>query len=199
MAANSILSLYPYNPMLYVLAPPSSSSSHGSASPFSNFGRQSKFVVLSAQSNPKILKTNRKSVYGKTLSPYDSDDDYEDMDEDEDDDNDVWFSDVSSLQFHCPCWNFDISSSNSVELLILSILIKKLKWVFHYARERFKLFFFNLPTNYQMGSSVWKGSISIIFVMHFCDFLFLKILLFIFSLWNLLYPGWICWACWLWC
>lgn len=103
MAANSILSLYPYNPMLYVLAPPSSSSSHGSASPFSNFGRQSKFVVLSAQSNPKILKTNRKSVYGKTLSSYDSDDDYEDMDEDEDDDDDVWFSDVSSLQFHCPC------------------------------------------------------------------------------------------------
>ncbi|XP_043689024.1 transcription termination factor MTERF9, chloroplastic [Telopea speciosissima] len=33
------------------------------------------FVVLSTHSNPKILKSNRKSRYGQRLSPYDDDDD----------------------------------------------------------------------------------------------------------------------------
>ncbi|GAU28386.1 hypothetical protein TSUD_257140 [Trifolium subterraneum] len=76
-------SLYPYNPMFFV---PTPSSNYPFAS---SFLRRSKFTVLSSHSNPKILKTNRKSIYGKTISPYDSD---EEMDEDDDDDDD-WFSD----------------------------------------------------------------------------------------------------------
>ncbi|EEF33364.1 transcription termination factor MTERF9, chloroplastic [Ricinus communis] len=55
----------------------------------------SKLVVLSTHSNAKILKSNRKSRFGQTLSPYASDDD-EEEEEDDDDDNDSdksWFSD----------------------------------------------------------------------------------------------------------
>ncbi|KAM1857212.1 hypothetical protein ACFX14_007343 [Malus domestica] len=36
-----------------------------------------RFVVLSTHSNPKILKSNRRSRYGQPLSPYDQDDDDE--------------------------------------------------------------------------------------------------------------------------
>ncbi|KAK9269399.1 hypothetical protein L1049_001172 [Liquidambar formosana] len=50
----------------------------------------SSFVVQSTHSNPKILKSNRKSRYGQTLSPYDSDDEGIGFGEDEEDD---WFSD----------------------------------------------------------------------------------------------------------
>ncbi|XP_045827323.1 transcription termination factor MTERF9, chloroplastic [Trifolium pratense] len=87
-------SLYPYNPMLFV---PTSSSNYHFAS---SFLRRTKFIVLSSHSNPKILKTNRKSIYGKTLSPYDSDEENDEMDdedddedEDDDDDDEDWFSD----------------------------------------------------------------------------------------------------------
>ncbi|KAJ1392533.1 Transcription termination factor, mitochondrial/chloroplastic [Sesbania bispinosa] len=53
----TIFSLYPYNPMLYVLTP----SSPTSASSFWSFGKRSKLAVLAAHSNPRIVKTNRKS------------------------------------------------------------------------------------------------------------------------------------------
>ncbi|GAV86842.1 mTERF domain-containing protein [Cephalotus follicularis] len=46
----------------------------------------SRFVVLSTHSNPKILKSNRKSKYGQTLSTYDTDEEDEDDEEDDDDD-----------------------------------------------------------------------------------------------------------------
>lgn len=92
----AIFSLYPYNPILYVPTATPSSHSHGSAY---SFRRQSNFAVLSAHSNPKILKTNRKSVYGRVFSPYDTDEDEEEMDdedeEEDDDDDDDGFSDVS--------------------------------------------------------------------------------------------------------
>jgi mTERF domain-containing protein len=85
-------SLYPYNPMLFV---PTPSSNHPFAS---SFLKPTKFTVRSSHSNPKILKTNRKSIYGKTLSPYDSDEDEEmDDDDDDDEDDDDWFSDVVSF------------------------------------------------------------------------------------------------------
>lgn len=98
----TISTFYPYNPVR-----PSSSFS----SLFSNLGKclltskptpgrgRRKLVVFAAHSNPKILKTNRKSRFGQALSPYDSDADDEAMeDEDEDDDDGVvlddWLSDV---------------------------------------------------------------------------------------------------------
>ncbi|WJX64898.1 Transcription termination factor mterf9, chloroplastic [Trifolium repens] len=80
-------SLYPYNPMLFV---PTPSSNHSFAS---SFMKPTKFTVRSSHSNPKILKTNRKSIYGKTLSPYYSDEEGEEMDDDDDEDDDDWFSD----------------------------------------------------------------------------------------------------------
>ena len=48
-------------------------------------------MLFSAHSNPKIVKSNRRSRYGQSLSPYDSeeedaeegDDDSEDKDENE--------------------------------------------------------------------------------------------------------------------
>lgn len=50
-----------------------------------------KVSVVSSHSNPKILKSNRRSRFGQTLSPYDSDEEDGDaVDEDEEDD---WFSD----------------------------------------------------------------------------------------------------------
>ncbi|KAF6149595.1 hypothetical protein GIB67_011204 [Kingdonia uniflora] len=48
----------------------------------------SSFAVLSAHSNPRILKSNRKSRYGQMLSPYSTDDDDDSGDEDDDDDDD---------------------------------------------------------------------------------------------------------------
>lgn len=47
-----------------------------------------RFVVLSTHSNAKILKTNRKSRYGQTLSLYDDDSEEEGEDDDDDDDDD---------------------------------------------------------------------------------------------------------------
>ncbi|CAM8955783.1 unnamed protein product [Rhodiola kirilowii] len=58
------------------------------------------FVVFASHSNPRILKSNRRTRYGQTLSPYDDGDDemaaidqLEDEDEDDDDDDDDLFSD----------------------------------------------------------------------------------------------------------
>lgn len=74
-----------------------------------------RFVVLSTHSNAKILKTNRKSRYGQTLSLYDDDSEEEGEDDDDDDDEgkeDDWLADddVSSypkkkkktIFFFCP-------------------------------------------------------------------------------------------------
>lgn len=49
--------------------------------------RTSGFAVLSAHSNPRILKSNRRSRYGQVLSPYDTEDNADDEDGD-------WFSEV---------------------------------------------------------------------------------------------------------
>lgn len=53
-----------------------------------------RFVVLSTHSNPKILKSNRRSPYGQALSPYDTDeeDDEDDVGGSSDDD---WLLNVS--------------------------------------------------------------------------------------------------------
>lgn len=52
----------------------------------------SRFVALSTHSNPRILKSNRKSRYGQTLSPYDSEEDEHEGNEDDDSEED-WLSD----------------------------------------------------------------------------------------------------------
>lgn len=52
--------------------------------------RNAWFAVLSAHSNPRILKSNRRSRYGQVLSPYDTEDNAGDEDED-------WLFDVSSM------------------------------------------------------------------------------------------------------
>ncbi|KAI3418128.1 uncharacterized protein J3R85_013999 [Psidium guajava] len=49
-----------------------------------------RFMVLSTHSNPRILKANRKSRYGRPLSPFDSDDDEESVEFDEDEDEEDW-------------------------------------------------------------------------------------------------------------
>ncbi|KAK7320328.1 hypothetical protein VNO77_29709 [Canavalia gladiata] len=89
----AIISLYPYNPLLHLWT--------CSGSVFLKLEKQhlgsrrwNNLVELAAHSNPKILKTNRRSRYGQALSPYDSDDGDDDEDMDDDDDNDdVWLSD----------------------------------------------------------------------------------------------------------
>ncbi|RDX79403.1 Transcription termination factor MTERF9, chloroplastic, partial [Mucuna pruriens] len=94
----AMMSLYPYNPLQYFSSPSCFRSQilnlkrgHlGSA-------RWKNLVKLAAHSNPKILKTNRKSRYGEALSLYDSDEDDEEIDDDDDDeedeDEDDWLSD----------------------------------------------------------------------------------------------------------
>ena len=56
------------------------------------------FVVLSTHSNPRILKSNRRSRFGSVLSPFDSDEE-EDVEDEDDEDDDVagddWLSNVS--------------------------------------------------------------------------------------------------------
>lgn len=93
----AILPLYPYNPLLYFSTPSSFRSQFwilerrrlGSAS-------LKNLVKLAAHSNPRILKSNRKSKYGEALSLYDSDEDDEELDDDDnEDDDDDWLSDVS--------------------------------------------------------------------------------------------------------
>ncbi|KAK8651753.1 hypothetical protein V6N13_141339 [Hibiscus sabdariffa] len=51
--------------------------------------RKGKFLVfLSTHSNPKILKSNKKSRFGQRITPYDTDDEEEDEDEEFGDNND---------------------------------------------------------------------------------------------------------------
>lgn len=58
-------------------------------------GRKTRgFVVSYAHSNPKIINPKKKSRYGQTLSPYDSDED-EELDDESDDDDDDWLLNVS--------------------------------------------------------------------------------------------------------
>ncbi|KAI5674721.1 hypothetical protein M9H77_15085 [Catharanthus roseus] len=52
-----------------------------------------KVQVVSSHSNPKILKSNRRSRYGQSLSPYDSEEEEEDGGETDADEDDDWFSD----------------------------------------------------------------------------------------------------------
>lgn len=40
-------------------------------------------VLFSTHSNPKILKSNRRSRYGQALSPYDSEEDEEEYDDED--------------------------------------------------------------------------------------------------------------------
>ena len=63
--------------------------------------RTSGFTVLSTHSNPRILKSNRRSRYGQVLSPYDTDDNAGDEDGD-------WFFDVSSMFFFSPSSSFGL-------------------------------------------------------------------------------------------
>lgn len=51
-------------------------------------------VLFSTHSNPKILKSNKKSRYGQTITPYDTDDE-EEKDEDDDMAGDDWLMNVS--------------------------------------------------------------------------------------------------------
>lgn len=55
--------------------------------------RGGKLVVSHAHSNPKIINPKKKSRYGQTLSPYDSDEE-EELDDESDDDDD-WLLNVS--------------------------------------------------------------------------------------------------------
>lgn len=67
----------------------------GGSKPWSSSCR---FVVLSTHSNPKILKSNRRSRYGEALSPYEFDDDedeYEDEDGVGETSGDDWLLNVS--------------------------------------------------------------------------------------------------------
>lgn len=52
--------------------------------------------MSNAHSNPKIINPKKKSRYGQTLSPYDSDEEAE-LDDESDDDDDDWLLNVSSL------------------------------------------------------------------------------------------------------
>ncbi|OWM81349.1 hypothetical protein CDL15_Pgr007387 [Punica granatum] len=104
----AVLSVYPFSPVLQLPSAsctdllchfPARSLFHLSKTREKGDRRKAgsrRFVALSTHSNPRILKPNRKSRYGQTLSPYDSDDEESfDFDEGEDDDED-WFDDVSS-------------------------------------------------------------------------------------------------------
>ncbi|KAJ7963683.1 Transcription termination factor [Quillaja saponaria] len=90
--------LYPYNPT-GCSHYPSSSLSFFPSKTIGRFGNREtgswRFVVQSTHSNPIILKPNRRSRYGQALSPYDSDEDGDEMEEDDDDneEEDDWLSD----------------------------------------------------------------------------------------------------------
>ncbi|CAI8586979.1 unnamed protein product [Vicia faba] len=85
---SKFLTLHSYNPFIFL---PNSSPK----SPFySSFSNRTTFTVFCTHSNPNIIKTNRRLIYGKPLSPYDSDDEmYQEEDDDDDDDDDDFFSD----------------------------------------------------------------------------------------------------------
>ncbi|XP_055801938.1 transcription termination factor MTERF9, chloroplastic [Solanum dulcamara] len=88
MAAISIISNFPLpshtSIFLNISFPPSD--------PIRCFFRFSRICVVSSHTNPKILKPNRRSRYGQPISPYHSDDSFED-----EEDDDVSTSDDESL------------------------------------------------------------------------------------------------------
>ncbi|KAF5796568.1 putative transcription regulator mTERF family [Helianthus annuus] len=54
----------------------------------------SRLPVSSSHSNPKILKSNRRSRFGQRLSPYDNDNEHQAVDDDDDDEDEYdWLSD----------------------------------------------------------------------------------------------------------
>ncbi|XP_065862537.1 transcription termination factor MTERF9, chloroplastic [Euphorbia lathyris] len=99
----AVSSLYPFNPTLpsHSKIPPS----HSLSTPTKlrelvidtrrRRSRVGRLVVSSTHSNAKILKSNKKSRFGKPLSPYVSDEDSDDIEEEEedDDDDDDWLLD----------------------------------------------------------------------------------------------------------
>ena len=102
MAALSLHSFNHFSSIFFSPSPsPSSSSSWNLSFSLSNGGslKGGKFVVLlSTHSNPKILKSNKKSRYGQRITSYDTD---EEEEEEEEDDNDMagddWLMNVSLL------------------------------------------------------------------------------------------------------
>ncbi|CAK9155557.1 unnamed protein product [Ilex paraguariensis] len=116
----AISSLYPFNSILHSHSSQSLylchslfqsygdslSSSHSFFQPRtlkrSSSTSTTRIFVISSHSNHKILKSNRRSRYGQTMSPYDSEDDDSvgiGDEEDEDDSEDDWLSDVRSIFF----------------------------------------------------------------------------------------------------
>ncbi|CAK9148850.1 unnamed protein product [Ilex paraguariensis] len=110
----AISSLYPFNSILHSHSSQSLylchslfqsygdslSSSHSFFQPRtlkrSSSTSTTRIFVISSHSNHKILKSNRRSRYGQTMSPYDSEDDDSvgiGDEEDEDDSEDDWLSD----------------------------------------------------------------------------------------------------------
>ncbi|XVF70815.1 hypothetical protein PTKIN_Ptkin11bG0192100 [Pterospermum kingtungense] len=91
MAALSLHSFTHFSSILFS-ASPSSPSSWDLGFALRNGGscKGGKFVVLlSTHSNPKILKSNKKSRYGQTITPYDTDEEEEEEDEEFDEDDDM--------------------------------------------------------------------------------------------------------------
>ncbi|KAG2241545.1 hypothetical protein Bca52824_096474 [Brassica carinata] len=69
-------------------------------------GKIGELVVSNAHSNPKIINPKKKSRYGQTLSPYDSDEEAE-LDDESDDDDDDWllnddFAEVTEYENNKP-------------------------------------------------------------------------------------------------
>ncbi|XWS27768.1 hypothetical protein CRYUN_Cryun25bG0008800 [Craigia yunnanensis] len=89
MAALSLHSFNHFSSILFSPSPSSSSSSSWNLSfSLSNGGsfKGGKFVVLlSTHSNPKILKSNKKSRYGQRITAYDTDEEEEEEEDDKDD------------------------------------------------------------------------------------------------------------------
>lgn len=109
MAALSLHNLNHFSSILFPSSPsPSPSSSLNSGFALSSGGslKRGKFLVLlSTHSNPKILKSNKKSRYGQTINPYDTEEDEEgeedeEFDEDDDMAGDDWLMNVSFLYSH---------------------------------------------------------------------------------------------------
>lgn len=68
--------------------------------------RARKLIVSNAHSNPKIINPKKKSRYGQTLSPYDTDEE-EELDDDSDDDDD-WLLNVSFFPLPSQSFVFEI-------------------------------------------------------------------------------------------
>lgn len=62
------------------------------------------FAVFSSHSNPRILKSTRRSRTGRLISPYDDEDDDKDDDEEEDEDESEEGEVSSSPSLHLHVW-----------------------------------------------------------------------------------------------